>query len=207
MFSLVTRSQFASATRQLAIFALVTILGPPVGILALQSTEAQELVVRDAPLKAAYIYNFAKYTRWPESNGFAESDKPFVCGVYGTTPVENYLQKIASKKTIQNVRIVIQHYQTPAEIQTPHILFVSQHVAAEEYAQIVDRLRGKATILIGESFRPTPADTVTFYIKDNRVRFQIDLDRVSDAKVQVSSKVLQLGRLVRGTTVVKSGNP
>ena len=50
-------------------------------------------------VKAAYIYNFTKYVRWPEG-AFSEADSPLVIGVYGDDPFDAVLDKTMQGKSV-----------------------------------------------------------------------------------------------------------
>src|ERR1700722_5843106 len=44
-------------------------------------------------IKAAFIYNFAQFTQWPDS-AFASNDSPFVLAFIGDSPLEPALQQV-----------------------------------------------------------------------------------------------------------------
>ncbi|QDV25129.1 YfiR family protein [Aureliella helgolandensis] len=167
---------------------------------------AQDVVVRETPLKAAYIYNFAKYVQWPAaSTKLVGTENPIVCGVYGPSALEVYLQKIAAKKTVNGRPIAVHRYDSVANLGQANILFVPASVSDVDYQRIVQALANTSTMLFGERMDLADNNSVTFYIESNRVKFQINLENTEAAGLQISSKVLQLGRLVRGHELVRAG--
>ncbi len=74
-------------------------------------------------IKAAYLYNFAKFVQWPKS-AFSSSKAPIYICILGTTPFEKELKNI-EKKTIRQRTLLIKKYQSIDEIQKCHILYIS----------------------------------------------------------------------------------
>jgi len=56
---------------------------------------AEDLVAKEYQIKAAYLYNFAKFVEWPE-NSFTNGQAPLVIGVLGENPFGGELEKIAN---------------------------------------------------------------------------------------------------------------
>src|ERR1700744_2916631 len=53
--------------------------------LAFSNPSAEAQVSREYQLKAAFLYNFAQFTDWPE-NAFADTNAPIVIGIFGSDP-------------------------------------------------------------------------------------------------------------------------
>ena len=58
-----------------------------------------QAIDREYKFKAAYLYKFATYTKWPKKT-FRNADSPFVIGTLGPDPVGNYLKTVAKKKRL-----------------------------------------------------------------------------------------------------------
>ncbi|QDT04964.1 hypothetical protein K227x_33620 [Rubripirellula lacrimiformis] len=170
----------------------------------------QELRARDASLKAAYIYNIAKYTQWPTGFESSRDSSQLVFAVYGDTPVTAYLYKIAAKKRIRERPIAVTviaagdalSHDDAAQLRMAHVLFIPASASDRQREHLIQATSGTSTMLFGETLSSHEGDCVTFYIESNRVKFQIDLAKVTGARVQVSSKVLSLGRVVRNIELV-----
>lgn len=72
---------------------------------------------------AVYIYNFIKYTTWPQKKA------GIVVGVIGKTPVEGELRKLLSKKS-GSLDIAVQHI-SPADARNADVVVVAYDASAE----------------------------------------------------------------------------
>ena len=151
----------------------------------------------DYLIKAAYLYNFAMFVEWAP-NAFAGVDSPIVIGVLGPDPFGWALDRAVEGKKINNRAIIIKRLQLDQDLGQCHILFVSAEVSA--VGELARRLEGQSVLLIGE----TPdfaklGGTVNFTVENDKVRFEINPDAAERAPLSISSKLLSLARIVRGS--------
>ncbi|HKW67293.1 MAG TPA: YfiR family protein [Terriglobales bacterium] len=157
---------------------------------AAQSPRAPEYQV-----KAAFLYNFAKFVEWP-SPAFPGSSAPFRICVLGRDPFGDVLTNVVQGKSISGHAILSMHLQSPAEARSCHVLFLSQS-DPETLKQGLDRLRGLPILTVGES-----ADflalggMINFVLEEDRVRFEINLEAAERHRLKLSSKLLAVARLV-----------
>jgi len=161
-------------------------------------TEPEEggTVNREYAIKAGYLYNFGGYVQWPAAV-FPRGDSPLVIGVLGTDPFGGLLDEIARTKKVGGRRIVAKRFASMAAYTPCHILFVASTVSREEEAAAIGKLRGSPVLLVGED--PAFArrgGTVAFFVEENRVRFEINLEACKKRQLKVSSKLLSLAKVV-----------
>jgi len=153
-------------------------------------------VSREYAIKAAYLYQFGRYVEWPPP-AFADEQAPLVIGVLGPDPFGNLLEEISRTKRIAGRPIAIRRFTTAAECTFTHILFVPASVDPEQKTQILHKLQGIPTLLVGEE--PGFAErggTVNFFQEENRIRFEINTDVARHDQLKISSKLLSLARIV-----------
>src|SRR6266550_7928952 len=75
-------------------------------------------------VKAAFIYKFATYIRWPATAG-VEATAPFVIGVIGTDPFGSSLTEVVRDQTVQGRVIRIRALSRADEALDCSLLFVS----------------------------------------------------------------------------------
>src|SRR5437899_846096 len=75
-------------------------------------------------IKAAFLYNFAKFVEWP-ADAFADPHAPIVLGVVGEDPFGNVLDKIVLGKTVNGRGLVIKRLKPGPDLRNCHILFLS----------------------------------------------------------------------------------
>ncbi len=153
---------------------------------------AQETISREYTIKAAYLYNLGRYITWPPS-AFVSPQSPFVIGLIEPDYVGPDLRKIAAVKAIDDRPVVVKTFAKPDDIQPCQILFVPKSVDPAVQEEIIHRLAGKGTLLVGETEAFLDrGGAIAFVIRDNNVRLIIGLDAAHREKLQVSSKLLQI---------------
>src|ERR1700722_2656009 len=76
-------------------------------------------------LKAAFLFNFAKFVDWPPGT-FATAASPFTICILGRDPFGRDLDDSLRYKTIAYRSIVIRRCQSDSDARTCQILFVSR---------------------------------------------------------------------------------
>jgi len=157
--------------------------------------EAQSKVATEYEVKAAFLYNFAKFIEWPESS-FHDPQSPLTICVLGSDPFGRTLDDALQGKTIGNRPVALERFKNPAQARQCHIAFVSSS-EARRLPEIEDQLRGASVLLVGESDGFAEAGGVLqFALQDNRMRFVINTDAAQRADLKVSSKLLALAEVV-----------
>ncbi len=156
---------------------------------------AEETPPGEYRVKAAFLWNFAKFIQWP-TNAFTNDTAPFVIGVLGDDPFGEDLVQTVRDKQINAHPIAVRSFRTAAEAKGCHILFVS----ASETGRLEDifkSLRGSPVLTVGDSgqFIKT-GGMINFVFEGNKIRFQINDDAAKTADLKISSKLLSLA--VRG---------
>jgi hypothetical protein len=162
-----------------------------------RADQGDGFINREYPLKALFVYNFGGYVEWPQ-HAFTASDTPFVIGIVGSSQVVDTLREIAATKGVAGRRIVVKQFATPQAIEPCHILFVAGNVAGQDAYQVIESLRGRPVLTVGES--PSFAargGCVNFYIESNKIRFEINLEAARQQQLKVSAKLLALAKIVQ----------
>jgi hypothetical protein len=146
-------------------------------------------------LKAAFLFNFAKFIDWPDKS-FSSPQSPFIICILGTDPFGHAMDDVLQDKTIDNRPVTITHLKNVAQAKQCHMVFVSQSETTH-LTDILLQLRGARILLVGESDGFAAAGgTIQFVREDNHVRFWINPDAADRAGLKVSSKLLSLARVV-----------
>lgn len=156
-------------------------------------TPADQVTPKEQKVKAAYIYNFSRYFEWPETSFTGEAD-PFVIGVLGNDPLGNQLDRLASKKTVRNRKIVIHRFQEVKDYQECQMLFVTRTVSDDEFQLALERANEDHVLVVSEKPPETrQGSSVQIYIDQaGKVGFEIDVGVVNARRLQVSAKLLKL---------------
>jgi hypothetical protein len=153
-------------------------------VLPFTTLQAQSVDTR----MSVFLFSFTKYINWP----IEKQDGDFVMGVLGDSPVTPQLEKIVASRMVGRQRIVLKRFRTPREINDCHLLFVPNS-ACHELEEVKKRLRGRATLLVTE--KPGLAQKgrgINFVVEGNQCRFELNQTATSDARLKVSSDLVNL---------------
>ncbi len=152
------------------------------------------VVLKEYDLKAAFLYNVAKYTDWPAET-FAKPDDPIVIGVLGNDPFGEVLDRIVKDRVINGHPLVIRRASGVAELKGAHLVFISPSESAHiaEHCAAIEKFNA---LTIGDTGQSVAFTTVNFAFENDRIVFSVDLDRASSIGVNISSKLLQLAKEV-----------
>jgi YfiR/HmsC-like len=161
-----------------------------IAALLLMPVVASAQDVTEPALKAAFIYNFAKFTEWPADA--VPAAKPFVMCVVGDTAVSDALERTVKGRTVAGHPMAVSDV-APAEPQRLcQILYVSQ-VTAGQAAQLVARLRDVPVLTISDVDGFTELGGIAqFFYERGRLRFSVHVGSATRAHLQISSRLLAL---------------
>jgi hypothetical protein len=160
-------------------------------ILLLHSlTAAQE--ISPLRLKAAFIWNFAKFTDWP--GGAIRAGDPFTMCVVGNAVLADALEVYVRGRVLGNRKVVVTHAkaaeQPPGACQ---VLFVSG--GAKQVSQILSAIRDSPVLSISDIDGAAEMGAIVqFLYVGSQLNFSVQRDSATRAKLQISSQVLQLSK-------------
>jgi hypothetical protein len=142
-------------------------------------------------IKAAFLFNFAKFIDWP-SHKFTEPDSPFIIGVVGDDPFGGLLEEAVQDKTINDRTVIVAHIDSLQELRKCHILFVCRS-EAERLGSILSEVRGDNVLTVGESDNfISHGGMINFVMEGDTVHFQINDGAARHAGLKISSKLSSL---------------
>jgi YfiR/HmsC-like len=156
---------------------------------------AQDSAPTEYQLKAAFLYNFAKFVDWP-SNSFANDHSPFAICILGVDPFGSTIDDTLRGKTIGDHPVVVQRGKEPADVRHCHIIFISSS-EKRRLPEILAALQGVNALIVGETERfADSGGTIQLMIEQNHVRFAINTDAAESSGLRISSKLLALAKVV-----------
>lgn len=152
---------------------------------------AQDVSPTEYQLKAAFLYNFAKFVDWPPS-AFTNGTQPFVVGVMGENPFGKDLENTIHNKNINGHTIVGRAVVSISDARQCHILFVSNS-ESKRLHEIFEGLRGATVLTVGENEKfIASGGMINFIVEGRKIRFQINDATARLAQLKISSKLLSL---------------
>jgi len=140
-------------------------------------------------VKATYLHKIAAFVEWPDA-AFEAPDSPLVLCVAGNDPVGRLVVEAASGRTYGMREIAVRRVAQPAATGSCNILYAAG-LREDTIATSLESVRAKPVLTITDGAVERRArGAVNFVIRDNRVRFEIDLDLAAAQHLLVSSKLV-----------------
>jgi len=147
-------------------------------------------------VKAAFLYNFAKFVEWPPEV-FSAAEEPIVLCVAGNDPFGASLDRTVNGRSAHGRAIAVRREVDAGQTAGCHLLFVPA-VEASQVARIVHSANGASVLTVGES--PGFLDAggiIGLAIDAGKVRFEINAGAAERRGLRLSSQILKLARSVR----------
>ncbi len=147
-------------------------------------------------VKAAFIYKFATYIRWPVPAG-GDAARPFVIGVVGKDPFGPLLAAVVRDQTVQGRGVRIKVLSRVEEALECDLVFVSSSERGN-LGRIFSVLRGASVLTVGDmdQFAEKGGMIGLVATEDNHIRFDINKAAIERSGLRASSQLLHLARIV-----------
>jgi len=149
----------------------------------------------DRQVKAAYLYNFAKFVEWPEQ-AFANSTAAIRLCIWNDRLFETDVHQIVNGKALAGHPIDVVGVQSIEHLRSCHVLFISSS-DERETRRIIDALR-EATVLTVGGMKGFVASggIINFVLDEERVQFEINHRAATRAGLRISSRLLGVAKRV-----------
>lgn len=175
------------AWRGVLLAGLVTGLLPALPSLASAESEAQ--------VKAAFLFNFARYVEWPPAAFEGETATIRLC-VIGESEFQQVVSETVSGRSVGRRPVVVDKVEGLDAAEACHLLFVDDGVLVPASA-VADRLGGHAIFTISDQPGFAAGGGVAnFILVDQKIRFEINPSAARRAGLKISSSLLRLAKLV-----------
>jgi len=154
-------------------------------------SRAQNSQPGEYQIKAAFIFNFAKFVEWPAS-ALPTPTSPIVIGVLGENPFGDTLEKTVQNKTVEDHPLQIKWFQNAADATNCHILFIS---ASEKprLPAIIKALNGNTVLTVADMDHFNEGGgMIAFVMEGTKIRFRINNEPAIRVGLKISSKLLSL---------------
>jgi hypothetical protein len=146
-------------------------------------------------LRAAFMYNFAKFTEWPAN--VIRRDQPIVFCVRDDAPMAEALQQIVKGRAVGGHALAVRRVGLDNGVRACHLLYASG-LDAKRTNELLGTVGPLPVLTVGDFERFAQMGGVAnFFVEDGKMRFAINIDSAQRAGLRVSSKLLMLARIVR----------
>ena len=160
-------------------------------ILVLNMSVCSSVYSEDASkLKVAFVFNFTKFVKWPNSVEEAGGELQ-ICLLGAVDP--DFFQ--IDGRAIRNFTLKIRQLLPKDNLSECRMLFVSR---SADIALVLEQVENQAILTVGEGREFVDEQgMIGLYVQESRIRFDINYERAKASQLNISSKLLQLaGRVI-----------
>lgn len=152
-------------------------------------------------IKAAFLFNFAKFVEWPPA-ALGENE-PIRIGILGKDPFGPDLEKTIQGKKIGDHPVELERYADRLPQKLPHVLFICASEKKNQ-ARILAQTNGTSTLTVSEADGFCEAGgIINFKRAERKVRFEINPKAGERQKFKLSSKLMGVALRVVDTVSIE----
>jgi len=180
------------ANRRRHLHDLGAVAAAAIAALVVMAAPGSAQVVTEPALKAAYIYNFAKFTEWPA--GAVPAGQPLKMCVIGDQAVEAELARTVKNRELAGHKMLVSRLPLTGSPETCHILYVSG-VTSDQAAHAIAALADTPVLTLSDVDGFTEHGGIArFFFERGRLCFDVDIPAVKRARLLISSRLLTMAK-------------
>jgi YfiR/HmsC-like len=169
--------------------------GVAAAMLLLLNAAAHAQTASAPALKAAFLYNFAKFVEWPADSMPAAA--ALVICVLGDDAVADALEETVKDHTVDGHPLTARRLKSGAPLRACHLLYISG-VDAKRSQELLADLRASTVLTVSDLVGFAQAGGVAnFFVENGRMRFAVNIESAHRARLQVSSRLLGVATIVK----------
>ena len=156
---------------------------------------SESMFSREYQIRAAFLFNFAKFTRWP-TDASSHADTPLSFCVMGVTPLSLALVQFIAGKRIRGRQATMRRVTNSDEFIDCNVLFIArtEQDAVIRFAHI---LSDSSVLTVGEiPHFAQKGGVIELLVVENKLRFAINVKAAKRARLKLSSHLLKLAQIV-----------
>ncbi|MCP4715614.1 MAG: YfiR family protein [Deltaproteobacteria bacterium] len=155
---------------------------------------SQPDAVKEYDLKATFLYKLINFIEWPEA-AFNDSEANFNLCILGDDPFGNMLERYRGKKVFGRMLVIHKTRELSDKIKY-HALFIKIS-EREKQLSILKTVKDFPVLTVGdtEGFCQR-GGIINLTLKEDKIRFEINVEAADQAGLKVRSKLLRLSTIV-----------
>jgi hypothetical protein len=151
-------------------------------------------------LKAAFLYNFVKFTDWPAEA--APSDAAIRLCVLGDEAVGTALEQTVKNRQVDGHPLTMARVNLDGALRSCHLLYVTG-LDRRRSMQLMERVQGAPVFTVSdlEAFAAL-GGVGQLFVENGKMRFALNPASAQRAELRISSKLLALAKVVKDETAV-----
>jgi hypothetical protein len=152
-------------------------------------------------VKAAFLYNFANFAEWP-ADSLSPGQRLSLC-VIGDNGIADALNQTIKGHTVKGHELTVAVLKADGSLRACHLLYASG-LDMNRIAQLMQALKGASVLTVSDSDKFAESGGIAQLILENdRMHFAINAAAADRARIRLSSKLLNLARMVKDESDVQ----
>lgn len=159
---------------------------------------AADTIETDAALKAAFVYNFSKFTEWPQETGGSS----LVLCLHNITPALEQAFEPINGRMSNSKSIQLRTIEATSETRGCHMIFIGKGTQRT----VIDKILARSVNLlsIGDAENFIEAGGIIALVEGtNRLKFDVNLAAAQRANLKISAQLLKLAHKVHDSDNLK----
>jgi hypothetical protein len=157
------------------------------GVVFLMAAGAQQ----EYQLKAAFLFNFAKFVEWP-AKSFAAPNDPIAICILGQNPFGDALSDAVRGKAWEGRSFTVRLISDISPKSKCQIVFINSS-DRQRFRGMVGGLKGAGILTVGD----TPGfiedgGVINFKLEGGKIHFEISAEAAEQAQLSISSRLMSL---------------
>jgi hypothetical protein len=150
---------------------------------------AKPKAAEEYELKAAFLFNIAKFVEWP-AGAFADATSPIVVCIAGPDPFGTRIDRMLSGQSVNARTFRVARHEQASAAQGCHIVFTTETPTPSGNA---------LSLTVGDSKDfCTKGGMVGLRVEGERLVFETNLAALRRSGIKISAQLLKLARIVEG---------
>ncbi len=150
-------------------------------------------------LTMVYLYNFLKFTEWPNGETMSELT---LC-VTDTAKFGAVLDDLAGR-TAQNKKVQIKRIGAVDNPSVCQLLFLYHEEPSQRIRDLLRKTENQPILMVSDLTEFLNSGGMIILVEqDNRLQFEVNLDKVKSAGLKLNSQLLKLAREIKENNSVK----
>jgi hypothetical protein len=146
-------------------------------------------------VKAAFLFNFAKFVTWPEPD-FSLQPNVSLCLV-GQDPFGAALTNLENK-SVQGRPLGVRREVKPADLKTCHVVFFADS-EREQIPALLKALGDAPVLTVGEGDKFCgQGGMISLFSANQRIQFEVNVDAAQQAGLRMNAQMLKLAAAIHG---------
>jgi hypothetical protein len=148
-----------------------------------------------AELAASYLVNFVRFTTWP-SDALFDGVTVVVCVAGGNGRVADSLARLTQNHTINGHTLTVRRTTLDGPFDGCHVVYAAD-LDRNRAARLIEMTAAQPILTVSDAADFAERGGVAnFFVDNGRLRFVVNTRAAGRARLQISSKLLSLAKIV-----------